>query len=309
MGDVEAVDRSPLLRRLQAAPRWFVAALSLLLIAGAGAADWYSGNDIAFTAIYLLPISLAAWMLSRGAMLLVTILCAGTWLLVDAASHEFMRHPGIELLNVVFELGVFLCFGFLLSALQRVLATEQERARTDSLTGLRNRRAFWDAAEQELERCRRFGQPFSVAYIDVDDFKSVNDRLGHRVGDELLQAIALALQQGIRGIDVAARLGGDEFALLLPGTDAVGAGILLGKLREQLASGLRATCQVGCSVGCLTVREAPEDVEELVARADAVMYAAKRSPGQHWRQATYPQPAEQPLTPRSRRRARGDVAS
>lgn len=307
---MEVVARSPLLRRLQAAPRWSIACLSLLLIAGAGAADWYSGNDIAFTAIYLLPISLAAWLLSRGAMLAVTVLCAGTWLLVDAASHEFSRHPGIELVNVLFELGVFLFFGFLLRALRHALVSAQRLAQTDALTGLRNRRAFWDAAQRELERCRRFRQPFTVAYIDVDDFKGVNDRLGHRVGDELLQAIALTLQQGIRGIDTAARLGGDEFALLQPGTDAIGAGTLLGKLRDQLASGLRATCQVGCSVGCLTVLEAPKDVEELVARADAVMYAAKRSASQHWRQETYPQASEQPLAPRSRRRrASGDVAS
>jgi len=306
---VQAVERSPLLRRLQAAPTWAIACLALLSIAGAGAADWYSGNDIAFTAIYLLPISLAAWMLSRTAMVAVTILCAGTWLLVDAASHSFALHPGIEFVNVTFELGTFLFFGFLLAILRHTLGAAQELAQTDVLTGLCNRRAFWDAAQQELERCRRFRQPFSVAYIDVDDFKGVNDRFGHRVGDELLQAIGNTLRLGVRRVDLAARLGGDEFGLLLPGTDALGAGVLLRKLRDQLATGLQATFRVGCSVGCLTVHEAPKDVDELVARADAVMYAAKRDPGEHLRLETFPPSAEQLAASRSRHRASGDLAS
>lgn len=299
-----------MLRGLRAAPQWVIAGLSAILIALAAAADWYSGNDIAFTAIYLLPISLAAWLLSRGAMVFVTLLCAGAWLWVDAASHEFAQHPVVELINVAFELGIFLGFGFLLSYLRRALEAAQQSASTDALTGLENRRAFWTAAGEELERCRRFGQSFSIAYIDVDDFKGVNDRFGHRVGDELLQAIANTLRRAVRRVDTAARLGGDEFALLLPGTDAAGASVLLVKVRDQLAADLQATFRVGCSIGCLSVVEAPDDVDELVAHADALMYAAKRDRGANIRHATWPAVPGRSVPQRQRvERASGDVAS
>lgn len=292
MAVVNPTQRSPLLRQLEQAPRWAIHFLCIGLIAVAGVADWYSGLDIAFTAIYLLPISLAAWMLSRRAMLAITFACAGTWLLADLAVNVVPRIPLIEVVNLVMELGIFLMFGFLLESLRHRLAIEHELARTDVLTGLRNRRAFWDAAEVEIERCRRFGQPFSVAYLDVDDFKGVNDRLGHRAGDELLQAIANTLQSGVRRIDVVARLGGDEFGLLLPGTDERGARVVMSKLREQLTAGLHATFRVGCSTGCLSVLQAPKDADELVARADAVMYAAKHDGNGQLRHETFPRPHE-----------------
>lgn len=264
-----------MLRWLETGPRWQQLLLSCACIALAGVADHLSGADIAFTAIYLVPISLAAWALPRLHMLLVTLACAATWLAVDIIDHQLPRHPATEVINLGFELGVFLGFGFLLVSLRHHLEAARELARTDPLTGLANRRAFWHAAEDELERCRRFGQPFSIAYFDVDDFKGVNDRYGHRTGDELLQAIASTLQQGVRRVDLVARLGGDEFVLLLPGTGREGAAVVLDKLRGLLVAGLRSTFRVTCSAGCLTVTAAPPDVDELVAHTDAVMYRAK----------------------------------
>lgn len=303
-------EKSPLLRRLQAAPPLAILGLALLLIAGAGAADWYSGSDVAFTVIYLLPISLVAWFLGRVALTLVMVVCAATWLVVDIGSHAYARHATVEIINLILELGIFLSFALLLTSLRRRLELERELARTDMLTGLGNRRAFWDAAERELERCRRFREPFSIAYLDIDDFKGVNDRLGHRAGDELLQAVGSTLQKGIRRVDMAARLGGDEFALLLPGTDAAGAAVLLGKLRQQLTAGLQSTFRVGCSVGCLTVLDAPADVDEIVARADAVMYEVKRSSNSEVRVEVFPVPDGTAVAPPARRRRpRGDTAS
>src|SRR6185312_6159583 len=104
-------------------------------------------------------------------------------------------------------------------------------ARIDALTGVANGRTFYDLARVELCRFQRTGRPFTVAYLDLDNFKQVNDRLGHPAGDDLLRRVAQVLRDNTRVLDVPARLGGDEFALLLPETDAEDALPVLSKLR------------------------------------------------------------------------------
>ncbi|GAB4147845.1 MAG: hypothetical protein Fur0037_16140 [Planctomycetota bacterium] len=219
-------------------------------------------------------------------MILVTAPCAGAWTIADA--NSFDRHPLAEIVNLILECSVFASFGVLLATLRRELDRESELARTDVLTEIENRRSFWEAAERELERCRRFQQPFALVYVDVDDFKSVNDRLGHRAGDELLRSVADVLRDGVRKTDVAARIGGDEFALLLTGTDSEGARIAVEKLWSRLGKVLPRVYGVHCSIGCLSVVRAPEEVADLIARADAIMYGVKRCEGRSPRFRVHP---------------------
>jgi len=180
-------------------------------------------------------------------------------------------------MNLVGQLFVFAFFGLILARLREHLAREHQLASTDPLTGVGNRRAFWDIAEREMLRCRRFGLPFSIAYLDVDGFKSVNDRLGHRHGDDLLMAIARTLAANVRAVDFVARIGGDEFALLLPGTGADGARTVIAKLSECLAGAeWNNAFQVRFSIGGVTVEDPATDIDTVIARADAVMYAVKK---------------------------------
>lgn len=118
--------------------------------------------------------------------------------------------------------------------LEAALIKEQELARIDPLTHVSNRRAFYELAEIEIVRARRNGCPLSVAYMDVDNFKFVNDDLGHATGDLVLVTIASTLRSELRASDIVARLGGDEFAILLPETDAESAQAVLDKLRARL---------------------------------------------------------------------------
>ena len=119
------------------------------------------------------------------------------------------------------------------------LELESERALTDPLTGLKNRRAFRDAALADLERARRAGQPFTIALLDLDDFKQVNDTLGHATGDEVLVAVSGVLRRRLRSLDIVARLGGDEFALVLPQTAAPEAATALRHLLEQVRGSMQ----------------------------------------------------------------------
>ena len=150
----------------------------------------------------------------------------------------------------------------------------------DHLTGLPQRRVFEERLELELERARRSYRPFALGVADLDDFKSVNDSLGHLAGDRVLRRVARALAEQGRGIDVIARFGGEEFTILLTDTDAEGARAFGERVRRALRElGAPQGEAVTISLGFTVVRQ--EDLylpqEELVRRADTALYEAKRA--------------------------------
>lgn len=151
-------------------------------------------------------------------------------------------------------------------ALRRSLARERRLARFDDLTGVRNARAFHEAASAEIERARRYQHPFSVAVVD----------LGTRVGDELVRAAAGALRGALRATDIVARLGRDELIALLPETSAAAARIVLDKLRAGLAE-LRTTegLMAAPSIGGVTFLNPPRAVDEIVRAMDDRIAEAK----------------------------------
>jgi diguanylate cyclase (GGDEF)-like protein len=128
----------------------------------------------------------------------------------------------------------------------------------------------------ELDRSRRYKRPFTLAYIDLDNFKIVNDSLGHGAGDEVLQTVVAVMREQIRRTDVVARLGGDEFALLLPETDLDAAHIAIEKIRSSLLLKMSERhWPVTASIGSLTCRDAQLSVDQLIKQADDLMYVAK----------------------------------
>ncbi len=164
----------------------------------------------------------------------------------------------------------------LVSELQKRLASERALSRVDALTALPNSRAFRERAEWLLAMARRTRHPITLAYLDLDNFKQVNDERGHQEGDRALKETAEVLKRQLRDVDLVARMGGDEFAVLLPETSCETARIAL----ERVCAELRVVMQrnhwpVTASVGGVSYVRPPDTLDEAVRDADALMYQAK----------------------------------
>jgi diguanylate cyclase (GGDEF)-like protein/PAS domain S-box-containing protein len=152
-------------------------------------------------------------------------------------------------------------------------------AMTDELTGLTNRRSFFIRGANEIKRTQRSEMPLSLLMLDVDSFKSVNDRYGHEVGDQVLQRIANILVANVREIDTVARMGGEEFSILLPNTNPEDAAILAERLRSAIEGTrfpiLERSTKVTLSIGIAAYRLESPDIDDMLRNADAAMYQAK----------------------------------
>ena len=153
-------------------------------------------------------------------------------------------------------------------------------ATTDGLTSVWNRRHFLELAEAELERAARYGGPMSVAVVDIDHFKRVNDELGHAAGDAALRGLTAVLRGELRSVDVVGRLGGEEFGVLLPETPRLAAAQTVDRLRRTIGErsfaehGLPDGRRLTVSIGVAEFRPG-EPLSALLARADAGLYQAK----------------------------------
>ena len=213
------------------------------------------------------------------------------------------RHP--HQADVIYEIAHFATVVALVWAavalLERLAAQSfayrsrlQREASTDALTGLHNRREFESGMVREMERARRMQVPLSLAILDIDFFKRINDQHGHDIGDAVLREVAATLQRHIRKSDLLARIGGEEFALVMLGTQPPGAWVVLERLRHAVAA-LRIPAggqQIGCtiSIGITDRVETDVDWPMLYKRADTALYEAKERGRNRVVEAAPPEP-------------------
>lgn len=157
----------------------------------------------------------------------------------------------------------------------------EELARKDDLTGLGNRRAFFEQGKLIVELARRFRHPVSVIMMDIDHFKMINDNHGHSIGDKVLQAVAVPLQGLVRETDIVARIGGEEFALVLPETSLEHAASLAERLRSEIeklsVTGQGHQIKITASFGVVNCRDGAKNIDALLTDADDALYAAKKN--------------------------------
>jgi diguanylate cyclase (GGDEF)-like protein len=241
-----------------------------------GYVDFATGVEVRVFPLYYLPLAISAWHFGRSGALVAAGLCAITLLGSNHLAGLRESQPDIMFANLLIEGVSFATVGILVASLKAATARERELSRTDPLTALPNRRAFYEEASRIIAINERLRQPVTLAYVDLDNFKKVNDTLGHLSGDYLLRRVGQVIQTCIRTGDACARLGGDEFAVCLFAMGRDDAMAMLQRLSSQLTEALGGLeCPVTASIGGVAFLSAPESVEAMVSEADRRMYAAK----------------------------------
>jgi diguanylate cyclase (GGDEF)-like protein len=254
-----------------------VIATALLSVAIIGTLDFLTGYEISFAVFYLLPVGIASWYATKSWGLAFAVGSSFVWYVADTAAGYPYSHAAIPIWNAIVRLMFFALTALLLSKLRAHLLAEIHSAKTDSLTGLLNPRAFRERLEHDLALMGRVDMPLSVMYIDLDDFKAVNDQHGHHAGDRLLIHVANQLRRSVRVSDSVARLGGDEFALILPGANFEDTQLVARKMGDTFQHADEFGHTVTCSIGAIVFHEKPESPADAVRAADRLMYAAKAS--------------------------------
>ena len=276
-----------LLAWVEGQPAHRVLAACILAILLIGIADILTGPQYFLTIVYMIPISLAAWRTDWQRVGLVALLAIAALLFVDALNPLASLSTWAMLWNQLARFAVAVFIVILITGLREARQHAEVMARTDVLTGIANLFSFREASARELERARRSGEPLTLLFLDIDDFKVVNDYHGHSTGDEVLRRIARALCYAARSHDFVARVGGDEFVVLMPRTDAGQAAAVIDRVTSRLAAISRPDgSSLTCSIGAATYDPAPATIDEILQAADQEMYLAKASRARsHERQA------------------------
>jgi diguanylate cyclase (GGDEF)-like protein len=274
-GDTLSMRLRTLPARAERFPYWLKLAGLFALIA---MLDYVTGEEISFAVFYVLPVGVAAWWSGRAAAYLVAILAAlarydaGLW-----SEHVFSQE-WIRYWNALSPFLLFVLILHLVSALRSRLDEERSRADRDPLTGLLNLHAFHLQAETHLAHARRTGRPLAMVFMDLDNFKAVNDSQGHVAGNRVLQAVAHDMRRVLRESDLLARAGGDEFAVLLTEAGPEGASAAVESLRSELLKAMaEMNVPVTFSIGMVAFETPPTSVRAMVQHADQLMYEVKRS--------------------------------
>ena len=252
--------------------------VALLLVALIGYLDYATGFEISLSFLYLVPIALATWYVNTRVGYIVTSVSVLTFIFSNWAAGEAYSQEIIRFWNGSTRLVIFVLAIWLMQEFKRALTHERMLSQTDPLTGIANTREFYQQINAELARANRSKRPISIAYIDLDGFKQVNDSLGHRAGDRLLRIVAQTFQATIRKTDLVGRLGGDEFAILLPNTDQAGATCIMQRLNHTFREQMKQLhMEVTLSAGVISFATIPASVDEMIHKADRLMYQAKSS--------------------------------
>jgi diguanylate cyclase (GGDEF)-like protein len=261
--------------------RWirpfFFLLLSILLALLWGLIDYQTESDVLPPIYYLIPIAIAVWYIHETAGVGLSVMCA------VFAAHDTEIQSGI--LSQNFWMGIwsiasrllfFLLTVWILGRLRRTMESVRTMAMTDSLTGVYNARTFYDMLVKEMARSRRYNRPLSLAYLDIDNFKIVNDTFGHQTGNSVLGIVASVLKESVREMDIVARMGGDEFSILLPEADKDAARKTIERAQENLQREVKEKgWPVTISLGMVTYHRIEDTADDIIRKADDLMYQVK----------------------------------
>ncbi len=255
--------------------RWLAWACCIGVLFFFGALRTATGAEFAFASLALIPVLVIAWFGGKTNGLLMALLAAVMWGLSDLASKQPLSADWIPWVNAFTRFATYSLVAVLAAQVRIQFIREHEHATRDPLTGLLNRRAFVDAGNSEVKRAFRYNHPLAIVFLDLDNFKQLNDTKGHDAGDTALKATSEALLGALRASDLVARLGGDEYAVLLPEIE-YGEAIEAGqKLASAVNNELRVFPGLSGSIGVAWFEKADLTFSEMVKAADELMYEVK----------------------------------
>jgi len=243
-----------------------------------GIIDYVTGYEFSFSIFYLIPLIFVTWFVGLSSAVVISVICAVVWSVADVASGRTYVYPILIFWNGFMRLGFFLITVYILEGFKKAFERQKELARIDYITGVANARYFYERTSAEINRSERYKHSISLAYMDIDNFKQINDKFGHSVGDTLLETVAGTIKKNIRISDMVARMGGDEFVVYLAETNDTQAKIAIGKIKERLIDAMNMkNWPVTFSIGVVTCNAPGCSVDSIVKAADMLMYTVKNS--------------------------------
>lgn len=253
-------------------------AVCTALIAVVAMLDYLTGFEVSFFMFYALPIWVATWYQGLKVGIIYALIALIGWSLSAYYTDHHFSHPLIPYWNGGMRLGFFLFSAFTLNALNEKIRVESYNADYDILTGLLNARGFFERADIVHELLKRKNEAFALAYIDIDNFKKVNDTMGHHEGDHILQATGKIMKSAFRASDLTCRMGGDEFVVMLPRLNDGDLSRILHTLKDKLDSvSAEHDWPIGYSIGAQLFDSGQSDIKQAVQAADSLMYEVKKS--------------------------------
>ncbi|HZD60922.1 MAG TPA: diguanylate cyclase [Anaerolineae bacterium] len=220
----------------------------------------------------LLVLVIAAYFVGQSISKPLTVMSRRARMIAEGSYKQRINYSGIQEID-----DLATSFNIMSEALEENRLKLEEKAYTDSLTGLFNHRYFHDSLSSEINRANRYQHPLSLIAIDIDDFKRINDNFGHKNGDNALKSLAERLRDSIRITDIACRVGGEEFAIILPETTAYQALTVAERLRLDMSSRpIEEIGRITISLGIAAIPDHATDKDSLIEAADIAMYQAKR---------------------------------
>jgi len=250
----------------------------LFLVVVLGIIDKITGAEISFSIFYLIPIIFVTRFSDRWVGLFISGASAIAWLMADLMAGQIYSHWIIPYWNAMMRFGLFLIVVYILSRLKGALEMERMLSRIDPLTGITNGKYFIELVNNEILRSSSSNHPFTIAYMDLDDLKTVNDRFGHNEGDIVLCTVASIIRNNIGVTDTVGRLGGDEFAILFSGMGAERSQGIIPKIHKSLLDAmLENKWGITISMGVGTFKGANFSVEEILRLTESLMYSVKNA--------------------------------
>ena len=246
---------------------------SIWLIAiAAGDYITHFNSLLEFSPFYLVPISFFSWFIGRNSGLAAATLSVAIGIVIRLQNVP----RAVQFWDALLWSVLYITATLMIVQLKRLYDNERNLSRIDPLTKVANRRALFEAASRAKRLSERNWTPLSICYVDLDNFKRLNDRLGHTAGDHALAITAATIAKALRPSDVVARIGGDEFAVLLPGAHRDDAANIMRRVERELQSAMNGSpWPVTFSIGIASFVPPLWSVSEMLAEADKAMYAVK----------------------------------